>query len=443
MVSGARWPGQSRSFRADLLRQGVVAASESDSEAGRPLVGCGRVLGQQRAVIVDPETSRLAGAGKVGEIWITGPSVALGYWGGPDHNHHNRENTFQATLAGSTEPRFLRTGDLGFEHDGQLFVAGRIKDLIIVRGRNYYPQDIELTAEMSHASALRGGAAAFSAETQDGEGIVVVQEMERGWDAARAGAVLDSIRAAIATEHEVLPHEVLLVRARSLPRTTNGKLRRRALRDAWLAGELDRLASSRHAGAEPQPDSIHREAILALPSAERTAAIVQALQFLAATLLRTAPENLAPDQSLISFGLDSLALVELNHRIQMQLGVTLSLATSLENSTLRALADLVAERVATESDIPAASPAAVPTNDGVRYYPLSHGQLALFYLHQLAPESAAYNIARAVRIEGPFDPAALRRAFAALVHRHAALRTTFAAETGEHLREPAQAVHPA
>src|SRR5271154_710171 len=433
MVSGARSAGEPLRFRADRLREGVVELAESNSEAGRLLAGCGPILGQQRVAIVDPETNLPAGAGRVGEIWISGPSVALGYWGPPGDD----DETFQATLAGSDEPRFLRTGDLGFEHDGQLFIAGRIKDLIIVRGRNYYPQDIELTAELSHVLMQRGGAAAFSVETEDGEGIVVVQEVVRGWDPAEANAAIAAIRAAVAAEHDVFLYEVVLVRTQTLPRTTSGKLQRHALREAWLAGELPSVASSRRADNEPDPDALHREAVIALPPAERTAVIGKALRAMVAGVLRTSPENLALDRPLAAFGLDSLAIVELNHRIQTHLGVTLNLTNILENSTLTALTKLVAERIAAPLEVRASIPAAVSTGEDVRFYPLSHGQLALLYLHQLAPENAAYNIARAVRIVGLLDPAALRRAFAALSQRHAALRTTFPATPGE----PVQAVH--
>jgi amino acid adenylation domain-containing protein len=432
MVSGTHWSGQPQNFYADLLRQGVVNAAEGDAEGTRVLAGSGPILGNQHAAIVDPETRLPVDGGRIGEIWLAGPSVASGYWGMPSHG----DDTFHATLTGSDGPRFLRTGDMGFVHDGQLFVTSRLKDIIIVRGRNYYPHDIELTTELSHGSTQQ--AAAFSVEIEDGEGIVVVQEMERGWDISRAPAVIDAIRSAIAAEHDVLPFEVVLVRARSLPRTTSGKLRRNALRDAWLARELEELASSRRAAAEPDPDSIHREAILALPPSERTAAIAQALQFLAAALLHVAPESVATDRTLTSFGLDSLSMVELNHRIEAQLGVTLGLAAILENSTLITLAEQVARQMA-EAVAYAQQPPADATDDGVRYYPLSHGQLALLYLHQLAPESAAYNIARAVRIEGQLDPASLRRTFAMLVQRHPALRTVFPSVTGE----PMQAVHPA
>lgn len=434
MVSGARSFREPRSFHADLLREGVVQETKPDSEEGRLLPGCGPVLGKQRVVIVNPETNMLAGADKVGEIWISGPSVAPGYWGHPPN-----DTTFQASLAGSTEPHFLRTGDLGFEHNGQLFIAGRIKDLMIVRGRNYYPQDIELSAELSHAAAERGGAAAFAVPTDDGEGIVVVQEMQRGWDTDKSSTVLDAIRAAIATEHGVLPFDVTLVRARSLPRTTSGKLRRHAVREAWMADDLQKLASWRRTAAEPEPDSIQREAILVLPQAERAAAIVAALQSLAAGTLHIAPEKLAADCPLASFGFDSLALVELNHRIQTQFGVNLGLAAILESSTIAAVAELVAQRLAEDAAAPASFPADVPIGEGAHYYPLSHGQLALLYLHQLAPTSAAYNIARAVRIEGPLDAGKLRLVFTMLAQRHAALRTTFPSEPGE----PRQMVHPA
>ncbi|HEX6861479.1 MAG TPA: fatty acyl-AMP ligase, partial [Thermoanaerobaculia bacterium] len=198
----------------------------------RSLVGCGRVRGGQTVAVVDPETGVPAAPDQVGEIWIAGPSVAGGYWGKPEET----ERDFAAHLATGEGP-FLRTGDLGFLRAGELFVAGRLKDLLILRGRNHYPQDLELTAESSHPALRPGGSAAFAAEIAGEESAILVAEVERR-AAAPAGEVAAAIRRAIASEHEVQVREVVLIQAGTLPKTSSGKVQRGACRAAWLAGGL-------------------------------------------------------------------------------------------------------------------------------------------------------------------------------------------------------------
>ena len=168
---------------------------------------------------------------------MAGPSVARGYWDRPEET----AETFGACEAGTGEGPFLRTGDLGFlDDDGELFVTGRLKDLIIIRGRNHYPQDIELTAARSHAGLRAGSGAAFSVEAGGEERLVVVQEVSR--QAAAAGVdveeVAAAIRRAVASEHGVQVHAVAVVRTGGVPKTTSGKVQRRACRAAYLAGEL-------------------------------------------------------------------------------------------------------------------------------------------------------------------------------------------------------------
>ncbi|HYG65657.1 MAG TPA: fatty acyl-AMP ligase, partial [Thermoanaerobaculia bacterium] len=209
------------------LERGV--AVESDGPAGRRLVGCGRPGEEVR--VVNPETAVPLGDGAVGEIWVAGPSVAAGYWERPGAS----AETFGARLAGEEGPPFLRTGDLGFLAVGELYVTGRIKDLIIVRGRNLYPQDIERTAEGAHRALRPGGGAAFSVEVDGEERLVVAAEVERRSEseAPRAAA---AVRRAVVEEHEVQVHEVVLLAAGTLPRTSSGKVRRGACRAAYLAG---------------------------------------------------------------------------------------------------------------------------------------------------------------------------------------------------------------
>jgi acyl-CoA synthetase (AMP-forming)/AMP-acid ligase II len=191
----------------------------------------------------------------VGEIWVAGPNVSCGYW----NRRHESEEVFEAYQTATAHGRFLRTGDLGFIHEGLLFVTGRIKDLIIIAGRNHYPQDIELTAEQCHP-ALR--CAAFSIDGSGDEQLVVVVEVEQRLERLRsinlqAGArseystaILDVLRSAdlssiastirrvIWKEHELSIHKVVFLKQGTVPKTSSGKIRRRACRASYLDGTL-------------------------------------------------------------------------------------------------------------------------------------------------------------------------------------------------------------
>jgi acyl-CoA synthetase (AMP-forming)/AMP-acid ligase II len=179
-----------RTVPRDRLGAGqTVPAAPSGNEAVKRLVSCGRAAPEDRLLVVDPETRRPCPAGRVGEVWLAGPGVADGYWRRPEESRE----TFGARLADAGSGPFLRTGDLAFlDDDGELYLAGRLKDLIIVRGRNVHPQDVELTARSSHAALASGGGAAFAVEDDGGERLVVVHEIDRrrtGEAAAAAAAV--------------------------------------------------------------------------------------------------------------------------------------------------------------------------------------------------------------------------------------------------------------
>jgi acyl-CoA synthetase (AMP-forming)/AMP-acid ligase II len=223
--------------------------------ASRALVSCGRSWLDQELAVVDPTSLvRLADC-KVGEVWVRGPSVAQGYW----HRPQESAETFAGRLAAGTEATagageedaepFLRTGDLGFLDRGELFVTGRLKDLIIIRGRNLYPQDIELTVERSHPALRPGCGAAFSIDLGDEERLVVVHEHERlandsPLDLNSVEAIAEAIRRAVAEQHEAQVQQVVLLRAGSIPKTSSGKIQRRACRAALLGGRLDVLGAS-------------------------------------------------------------------------------------------------------------------------------------------------------------------------------------------------------
>ncbi len=211
-----------------------------DSPVGRDLLGCGTAPAGHAIRIVHPEELTPLAEGAVGEIWFSGPSVAEGYWSQEDLSRR----TFHARL-GDDPTEYLRTGDLGFLLDGQLFVTGRIKDLIIIRGRNVYPQDLELTAGKSHAAVRPGAGAVFSVPTDKGEeSLVVVQELDRRSRNADLPEVMQALREKIFEEHQLKVDAVSLIRSNSIPVTTSGKIKRHACRDQFLNGGLNELARS-------------------------------------------------------------------------------------------------------------------------------------------------------------------------------------------------------
>ena len=224
---------------AGLEQRRAIAAPDGDN-GGRTLVGCGQTWLDQTIVIADPETLARCPDGRIGEIWIAGAHVTHGYWG----REEATTAAFRAYLSDSAEGPFLRTGDLGFLHDGSLFVSGRIKDLIIIRGRNHFPQDIELTVETSHPILRPGCSAAFSVDVDGDERLVVVQEVRRNFKDANLDEVVDVIRKAVGESHELAVHAVVLIKPGRIPKTSSGKIQRQACRQAYLTGALDPLSSS-------------------------------------------------------------------------------------------------------------------------------------------------------------------------------------------------------
>jgi acyl-CoA synthetase (AMP-forming)/AMP-acid ligase II len=238
-----------RWFAADRLAAGRAVERQPWDEGVRALVGCGSALPDQKIVIADPENMTTCAPGRIGEIWVSGPSVAQGYWGQTEAT----EAMFRAYLKDTGEGPFLRTGDLGFVDDGELFVAGRIKDLIILHGANHYPQDIERTAQQCDPRLRPDSGAAFTVDADGGEQLVVVQELERRGD-VELDRLFDAIRRAIAAAHELSVEAVILVKSGTIPKTSSGKIQRHACREGFLHGTLAVVAEWRaRRAAVPAP----------------------------------------------------------------------------------------------------------------------------------------------------------------------------------------------
>lgn len=408
------------------LERDIVVEAEPDCANTRVLVSCGVATGEQKVIVVHCESMIECGPHEIGEIWIAGPSVAQGYWNRPDET----TQTFRARLASSDEGAFLRTGDLGFLQDGELFVTGRLKDLIIIRGLNHYPQDIEFTVERCHPALRPGCGAALAIEAAGEERLIVVQEVEHR-KPVDFKEVFESIRQAVALEHELQVYGAVLIEAGTIPKTSSGKIQRHACRLGFFEGSLKEVARSilEESLSEEAEISLSGETLVDISDdEERRQRLIDYLQVKVARTLMVDPSLVDTEKSLIVLGLDSLMALELKNRIESDLKVVLSLKDFLRDYSIANITAQVLEQLKKGE---AASTVASTAEHSLTEYPLSSVQQSLWFIHQLAPDSPAYHINFAARIVSALDKEALGRALQALVDRHASLRTTFSSREGQ------------
>jgi acyl-CoA synthetase (AMP-forming)/AMP-acid ligase II/acyl carrier protein len=352
---GPARPTVRRFHRAQLEKHRVVPASHP-AEGVQSLAGCGAAMLDQEIVIVDPQSRRACPPNQVGEIWLSGPSVAQGYW----NRDEQTERDFRAKVIGRPKQDFLRTGDLGFLHDGELFVTGRLKDVIIIRGRNHYPQDIEQTAAEAHPALRTGGGAAVALNIDGEERLLVVHEINRTDRNAGMDEVIRAIRAAVAQQHEVKVYAVALIRQASLPLTTSGKTQRHLCREQFEAGDLKLAAQwvmpaaepaaaangSAPAGREPK----HPNPLSTGDGKPATAAEVDRLAerietWLLAWLVESAgvdPQTVDREKPFAEYGLDSVTAVEMSQELEDWLEVQLTPVLAWNYPTPRQLAPYLA-----------------------------------------------------------------------------------------------------
>jgi amino acid adenylation domain-containing protein len=414
-----------RAVAEAALGQGRVEAVDPSAPRSKILVGCGRAVAGVSVVIVDPASEAACPPGQVGEIGVSGPSVAEGYWG--------QSEVTEKTFGAASGPKLLRTGDLGFLHEGELFVTGRRKDLIIIRGKNHYPQDIERTVEESAPALRRGCAAAFSVQAGGEERLVVAVEIEgerrRREPEGEAATPFDpdaiyaAVRRSLADRHALLPFAVVLLRAGSIPKTSSGKIQRPECRSAFERGALDEVG--RMVDDAPAPVSapmsggapLSVEEVLSIRGADRSRWLVSYLQAQVARSLKLPPEKVDPEAPINTFGLDSLMAVELTHELERNIGAILPVTSFLREVSLVELAERVLSQVGRE-----ASPTGAPSSSRqAAESSLSLGQEALWFARALDPESSAHHLSAAIRVRSRLSPALLRGAFEALRDRHPVL----------------------
>lgn len=366
LAAGGLGPSRVKTFcvsRGALEKHAVVPTDMSDENDYQRLVACGGPLLGQEIVIANPHTRTRCGPNVVGEIWLHGKSVAQGYW----NRSEESQNTFGATLADSSEGPYLRTGDLGFLSDNQLYVTGRLKEVMIIRGRNHYPQDVEKTVCESHEALRQDSGAVFTIHREGHEQLVVVHEVDRQYRKGDFEEIMRAIRRAVGDAHELEVCAIALIRHASLPRTTSGKAQRHLCRSQFLNDELKVLATwirEPSKGVQPPPavpTSHHRSDANYVAEATRLIRSSQPMtrdelqrlgdrveSWLLDWLINRAaiPQTeVHRDKPFAEYGLDSLTAVEMSQELEDWLGVEVSPTVAWNYPTPATLSVYLANQV--------------------------------------------------------------------------------------------------
>ncbi|MBW1598462.1 type I polyketide synthase [Streptomyces sp. JJ38] len=325
---------------AALERDRIVEVPEGTPGA-RTVVGCGRVHLDQRLAIVDPDTRRPLEPHTVGEVWLSGRSAGQGYWRRPELSAATFGNRLADEPADGAGLPWVATGDKGFvTPGGELYITGRIKDVIIVRGRNLYPQDVERTVEAVDPAFRPGCGAAFAVEADGEERVVVVQEVRT--DAVDAERLGQAVATAVLAEHDVRLHALVLLRSRTVPKTSSGKIARRAAKQGFEEKTLNTVGAWYSATAAPAPPGGKRPA-------EGRAELLRRVLDAVAGHLGVAAEQIDPHANLATYGMDSASAVAISGTLERELGRTLSAALLYQHPTADDVARFLAGDEATTS----------------------------------------------------------------------------------------------
>jgi 8-amino-7-oxononanoate synthase len=350
MISGpVRGSGPNvREFSETALTEGRALPAAGLMGDGRRLVSCGVPVGDLHISIVDAQSRTHARPGRVGEVWVAGASVAQGYWHKPDQT----QPAFNARLTDGVEGAFLRTGDLGFVAGGELFIVGRMDDLLIVRGRNHHPQDVETTARKCHPLLEGGIGAAFAVPDTDEQRLILVQEVVRNGRTDLASAI-HACREAVLAEHGLALDTIVCVRTGTIPKTSSGKVQRRACRAAFVAGELKVVAQF-------QRDSVDINRTPAWSPLQTSPSLIFAIVCQHALAIGGAAlTDVTPETPLTALGLDSLQRVELAATLEKTFARRLPDKEFNPAQTVGELARTVHAHL-TEQPAPVAVPQAIP-----------------------------------------------------------------------------------
>lgn len=407
LVTAAEYgaPTVTRAFGLGSLETG--RPRPADDHAGSRELVCYPLPSHARVRVIDPRTAQPSADGEVGEIVVAGLSNGSGYW------NTTSSAAFGLALPGEDGNTFVRTGDLGFISGSELCITGRLKDLIVQRGRNVYAEDLENDMPDSDRDLRPGRGVAFGVERGGDEAIVVCHEVRTGTPPTQYTEIATAMRQTLSRLHAVAA-DILLLAPGTLTKTSSGKQQRSAAKSRYLAGELPAVFVSSAPRISAPAGGLARRLNQQGDLSEALASHLQAILGM--------PVPPGTGSSVSSLGLDSLAAVELQHEVEDVLGVVMSPSAALRAASIAELADIAL----TSPAIPSAENQ-VPCDA----YELTEAQRALWFLDRALPGSAAYNITRVFRATKDVDPDRLSAALNVVVRRHPSLRLTVRAVDGE------------
>jgi len=321
------------------LQNGIITVLEESSKDTQEMVSSGHAWLDHEVIIVNPTTLNTMPTDIVGEVWVKGSSVTQGYWKNPDKTKED----FDAYTNDSKEGPYLRTGDLGFLHEDELYICGRAKDLLIIRGKNYYPQDIEFVASHSHDSLSIGNAAAFSVDTSGREQLIILQEIKRThMKKFNREEVLEAIIESIAIDCELQVQDILILRPGQILKTSSGKIQRQGNKKAYLENDFKVLCSLRDENVVEEKDEPKQELITpSIDEDEKTKFISTWLKEELSILTQTPKNKIFENKSFMIYGLDSLASVQLQDRINEHFNIEVELIDFYDYPTIGELSPII------------------------------------------------------------------------------------------------------
>ncbi|WP_270171062.1 HAD-IIIC family phosphatase [Paenibacillus sp. SYP-B4298] len=420
----------------EKLIEGFAEVEQTPLASTAEYVACGSSYQGQQLHIVHPQTGMPLEDGVIGEVWVSSASKALGYLNQPEQT----AETFHATLGDGSPGEYVRTGDLGFLMQGRLFITGRVKEMIIIRGKNYFPADMEWHIEQANEHFIPDGCAAFSVSQQGNEQLVIVQELSRHYRLADTAPLANTIRSVLASQFGIQPYEIVFVKQGGLQKTSSGKKMRNACKEHYQSGLLRIIAGHRRAeDTLDVPDSsihsVHSDRqrvevaeLAGMSQAEQLEGCIDYVRTHAAHRFRLSPSLIQLQSSLLEMGFDSISAVEFQYQVEVDLGIKLSLELLLSaEATVESVAAAIVQRLG-ETSSPLKRQV-VERMDG-NAFPLSEDQQRLWFVEQLRPGQATLHIPVGVRIIGSLDPQRLYEGMLEYVQLHETLRTAIDTSDG-------------
>ncbi|TQV81090.1 AMP-binding protein [Aliikangiella coralliicola] len=393
------------------LQQMQVKQVAENSPGARQIVSCGNLLFDQNLYILREESSQPCAENEIGEICVSGPNITRGYW-------NNRALTRKSFVTiEANEKKVYRTGDLGFMHDGHLYVSGRLKDLIIINGRNYFPQDIESSVWSANISLRHGSGASFSLEFEGKEQLIVVQEINNNSRNNRKQIARD-ISDKIFTDFYIRPYKVVLIKRGTITKTSSGKIQRSACKKMLKEQKLQ-IIHEELATPESLQKTFNEEQSIGIFEKHTDGTNLRKQLCLTISQCCDLPvQQVFAVNSIDRLGLDSILTMQLKSQLEDVFNVELELQQLIDNSGYDELLHLITESQP-KSQQKDSGKRAIDTNSLSMC--LTKSQESLWYLQNRSPQSSLYHISRAFNLNSPFDLANIESAFKKLQEIHPAL----------------------